>query len=222
MLTELEKKLGVVFKDKEILNKALTHPSSSEKNENYERLEFLGDSAINLTIADFLYHEFPLEAEGVLAKKRASLISRKALVKIAKKLELGNFLKISSSEEKNGGRTNESNLENALEALIGAIYIDAGFAKAKEIILEKWADLFQNIEEYKSEDPKSELQEILQAEGKKVPDYVVVQEEGPSHNPLFTIEIRAEGLNPVRATANSKKLASTEAAKKMLKEIKGE
>lgn len=193
---------GHVFTDKSLLKQALTHPA-------YERLEFLGDRVLNVVMADTLFHLFPKESEGALAKRHAYLVSAKVLTQIAKKLDFTVRAKI---------RT-DSILADAMEAVIGALYLDAGLPTA-----EKWIKALWNEEIAKDKTPpsdfKSELQEHLQGNGHPLPQYKTLNTEGPDHHPVFTVEVtagdkKAEGKGP------SKREAEQASAKELLKIMNG-
>lgn len=214
-------KIGHKFADPKLLEMALTHPShKSNKNgvANYERLEFLGDSVLQLLVSEFLYDNFPEESEGNLAKRRAALVCGESLVKIAREINLGENLKLGAGEDSSGGRDNAANLENALEAVIGALYIDGGLPAARQFVFKHLGSLATSMIEA-PKDPKTHLQELLQAEGKAVPEYKIVEQKGPSHNPVFTVEVTAEGFAPERAEGKSRRVAEREAAQKMINKV---
>ena len=213
----LQKTLGVNFSDEELLHLAFTHRSSS-KNENNQRLEFLGDAILGSIIADTLFKKFPSESEGALAKRQAALVSGKFLSALARELKINEFIIMSSSEEKSGGRENDSILEDVIEALIGAIYLDAGFDAAYNFVQNNWA---AKIDSYKAppKDSKSELQEWAQGEGLALPVYEVIETSGADHAPEFTVQVCVDGFEKVTAKAASKKLAQSLAAQKLLEII---
>ncbi|MFV9875574.1 MAG: ribonuclease III [Rickettsiales endosymbiont of Dermacentor nuttalli] len=212
------------FNKEELLIEALTHPSLSTLNNNvvkgnYERLEFLGDAVLGLIITEFLINEYGSEREGALAKRRSALICGEALSKIATQLGLGNFLMMTEGEKNGGGRKNKTNLENALEALIGAIYIDAGFEKVRQFVYKYWLPIARSVK-IPPKDPKTALQEWAQKQGKPIPIYNVIDTKGPAHLPIFVVEVKVEGLKEISASASSKRLAERYAAELLLKEIK--
>lgn len=206
------------FKDKSLIEQALTHPSFSKNGADYERMEFLGDHVLGIVIAEELYSRFKDENEGQLTKRLAGLICGASLVEVARKLKLGEQLKMASSEAAAGGRDNKSTLENAMEALIAAIYLDQGLEAARKFILAGWNDLIDNMNE-PPKDAKSTLQEWAQGRGLPLPEYIVTSTEGPSHAPIFEVEVSVEGLPKQRGVGSSKRIAEQEAAKKALKKI---
>jgi len=218
----LEEKISYQFKNKELLEEALTHPSLSRAGKirkNYERLEFLGDSVLSLSVAEMLYRHYPNEAEGELAKRRAQLVGRDTVSKGALKIGLDKYLHLADGEENIGGRANPANLENAMEALLGAIFIDGGISPAKTLIENLWSEeLVKMIEPPSS--PKSELQEYMQKLGKSLPEYNIIGTSGPSHKPEFTIEVKVSGHKPETGTASSRKAAENIAADNMLKKLR--
>jgi ribonuclease-3 len=211
-------KITKSFSNKALIEQALTHPSFSKTGADYERLEFLGDHVLGLVIAEELYKNYGHEDEGHLTKRLAGLICGETLVKVAGKLELGKHIKMAGSEEASGGRTNRATLENATEALIAAIYLDQGLEAARKFILANWADLIENMHQ-PPKDAKSSLQEWAQGRGLPLPEYVVTSTTGPSHAPVFVVEVKVEGLEPKQGTGSSKRAAEQEAAKQMLEAI---
>ena len=215
-------KISYKFNNDNLLDEALTHPSLTKENQakhNYQRLEFLGDKVLSLVISTFLMDKYQDEDEGALSKRHAALVSGETLSKIALDIELQNFLQISKGEENLGGKTNKRNLENALEAIIGAIYLDSNYENAKIFILQFWKFyLQQNIEP--PIDVISKLQEIVQSASKELPQYEFEKIGGSDHNPIFTAKLRINHLNlEFEAKGSSKKEAQKEVAKLALKEV---
>lgn len=220
-LSILETTLLHRFSDRRFLEEALQHPSMGSHKDgvlNYERLEFLGDAVLGLVVTEMLMHGFTAEPEGDLAKRRAALVCREALTGIASQLKLGNYLKMTDGEAAAGGRENPANLEDSLEAVIGALYLDGGLPAAQAFILQYWGPLSQSMST-PPKDPKTALQEWAQARGRSIPSYQTVIAEGPAHAPTFTIEVQVQGLPSYRASATSKRIAEREAAKLLLEHI---
>lgn len=214
--------LGYKFKNSKLLEEALTHPSICVKNNSkitrnsYERLEFLGDAALSLVISDFLMEKFPEEDEGKLAKRRSGLVSGEMLAKIATRVNLGEKIEMAESERKLDGHKNANNLENALEAVIGAIYLDSGIEETKRVVKHIWQPYIEEMIDVPS-DPKSKLQEILQKNGKPLPLYELVESSGPKHMLKFKIRLTALGFEEVIGEGKSKQQAEKEAATLLLK-----
>lgn len=221
-LNQLQERLGHNFNDLSLLETALNHRSflneSPEKSSN-ERLEFLGDAVLELIITEYLYHQKPDEPEGVLTAGRSAIVRTESLAKVATKLGLGDFLKMSYGEEKTGGRTNISLLANTTEAVIGAIYLDGGLSPAQEFIHTHILPLAQTILKGSLKDPKSLLQEKVQDLGYLAPVYETMTEEGPDHNKLFTVAVLIEGQNLASGTGKNKQTAQQEAAQKALQKV---
>ena len=218
-LKNLEKKLKINFKNKKLLQRALTHKSYAYMygiKEDNERLEFLGDSVLNLVISEYLYQRYPAYDEGKLTKLKSSLVNRKSLLVWAKKLSLGEYLLVSEEEEAAGGRQRESLLSNALEAIIGAIYQDQDWDKVRKFILGQ----ISTLKGIRKADYKSRLQELIQKKYKILPEYRVKTESGPAHKKFFEIEVRVKNRLFGRGTGWSKKAAEQKAAKETLKKIK--
>lgn len=214
----LMSRLGYQFRQQELLLQALTHRSVSQR-ENYERLEFLGDALLGMIIAKYLYCQFPHEKEGRLTRMRATLVRQEALGKIALDLQLGHSLILSSGELKSGGHHRESILADVVEALIGAIYLDSGRLETLEKVVLKWYQPYlQEIEPSDQlKDPKSRLQELLQAQKLPLPVYEVVDILGDAPNQHFTIHCQVSGLNVVKGEGASRRFAEQAAAADILK-----
>lgn len=213
-MDRLQKQLGYRFRDSSLLALALTHPSLNKQLSN-QRLEFLGDAVLGLAVAEILYSLYPDEAEGELARRHAALVRGETLTEIARELELGRALTLSVSEAASGGRDAASNLEDALEALIGALYLDGGLEAAHGFINPLWTERAQNISA-PPKDAKTALQEWAQARGLSVPRYQVVAQTGPAHAPEFTVEATLGEFAPERATAANKRAAEQLAAGQLL------
>ncbi len=219
-MENLEKSLGVQFKDKRLITEALTH-KSCKKPYNNERLEYLGDAVLDLVVGEYLYTRFPNANEGNLSKIRASLVNEKGFMKLAEKLRLGEYIMISSAEENNDGRKKPSILSNAFEALMGAVYLECGLDKVKEIAIALIEEAYPKIDLVTlSSDHKTSLQELTQARFAVTPEYVLVGSSGPDHKKEFTVEVLINKKSFGQATGPSKKEAEQEAAKKTLEILK--
>jgi ribonuclease-3 len=215
----IETVIGYNFKNKRLLKEALTHPSCSETYKNfpfnYQRLEFLGDSVLGLVIAELLIQLYPNENEGSLAKRQAALVRTESLAIVARTLGLGDDMLVAASEQNSGGRDSNSNLEDVCEALIGALYLDAGFELVRDFIRTYWQPLARSLGE-PPKDAKTSLQEWAQGKGMKLPLYTVTETTGPAHAPEFTIEVSVETGQSALAKASSKRQAEQLAAKALL------
>lgn len=222
-LQELEKKIGYQFRNREFLVRAMTHSSyvhekHLKKSECNERQEFLGDAVLELVSSEFLYQEYPECPEGELTKMRAGAVCEKALAFCARELNLGSYLIMGRGEEATGGRMRDSITSDAMEALIGGIYLDRGFVSAKEFILR----FVLNDLEHKRlfYDSKTSLQEIVQKEGEQVIAYQLLKEEGPDHQKVFTVEVLVNGERLGCGSGRTKKAAEQEAAYQALLKLK--
>ncbi len=212
---------GYTFKNPNLLEEALSHPSLCLKGNNvisYERLEFLGDSVLGLVIIEHLMKRYPDEDEGKLAKRKAGLVSGETLSKIGGELGLGDRIHMSSSEERLGGRVNPNNIENTLEAVIAAIYLDSDLNIVKNIILNIWHSFIDNMKEIPI-DPKSHLQEELQKRGMSLPKYELVDQSGPGHMLTFRVAVKVVGFLTVIGEGRSKQQAEKEAALALLRQL---
>lgn len=208
----LERTLGYSFEDEELRDRALTHRSHHSRNN--ERLEFLGDSILNFVIAEDLFLRFTAAREGQLSRLRARLVRGQTLAEIAREMNLGDYLIMGTGELKSGGYDRDSILADALEAIIGAIYVDSDFDGARRVILDWFDSRLEALSLDKSQkDSKSRLQEFLQARQANLPEYVVVEVSGKSHDQTFFVECRSELLEePARAEGNSRRIAEQNAA----------
>ena len=221
-LAGLAEKLCHRFTDPSLLRLAVTHSSASgHHGAANERLEFLGDRVLGLIIADLLYHRFSTEEEGHLARRFAVLVSREALAQVAGRIGLAPYLTLARGEEDSGGRANPAILADACEAVIAALYLDGGLKTARRFIAGAWSALIEQ-DHRPPQDPKTALQEWAQAAGRKLPSYVVIGAEGPAHDPVFTVEVRVEGLPPISASGRSKRVAEQAAAAEALRCAQGE
>lgn len=209
--------LGYRFTDPSLLTLALTHPSAG-KTHNNQRLEFLGDAVLGLVVAKILYTLYPNEPEGELARRHAALVRGETLARVAQEIGLGEALNLGASEVKLGGRQTPSNLEDALEALVGALYLDGGIAAAESFLAPRWTELArQTLTPPK--DAKTALQEWSQARGLSVPNYALLSSTGPAHAPIFTIEVSLPGHGTASAQAASKRAAEQLAAALLLEQL---
>lgn len=214
---ELEKIIKVEFNDISILEQALTHRSfvneSKETNEHNERLEFLGDAVLELVSTDFLFHKFPNKAEGVLTAYRAALVNTNTISDAATKLHFNDYLKLSKGESKDEGRARQYILADSFESVIGAIYIDQGYDKAKEFIATNIFPLIDEIVDKRLwQDPKSYFQERAQEIVSITPEYKLIKEEGPDHDKQFTIGVYLRSEEVARGEGKSKQEAEQAAA----------
>jgi ribonuclease-3 len=210
------------FHNTDLLTTALTHRSAlnehlSTSPESNERLEFLGDAVLELVTTKHLYELFPLEQEGILTAYRSALVKTTTLAEVSKELGLGEELFMSKGEEASGGRLNTSLLANAVEALLGALYLDQGI-EVVETLLAKY--LFPKLDEIQKKqlykDPKSKLQELVQAQGFEAPEYIVIEELGPDHDRQFTVKVTIGGKDCGTGKGRSKQLAQQSAAQYVL------
>jgi ribonuclease-3 len=219
-LDEVCQKIGYHFKDSELLTMAMTHRSFSAVNN--ERVEFLGDSLLNMIIAEALYLRFPDVDEGDLSRIRALLVSGKTLATVAVEFELGRFLRLGAGEKNSGGQRRASTLADAVEALIGAIYLEAGFEVCRERVLAWFAPRLVSLNPDAShKDPKTRLQEFLQGRKQPLPDYQLVETAGADHQQTFIVSCSISLLkSSVSASGSSRRKAEQAAAEKVLLALK--
>ena len=216
---ELSEKLGYRFKQPDLLAEAFRHSSFANESANLglrdnERFEFLGDAVLDLAISHILMERFPSAKEGDLSKYRAIVVSEKGLSKIAKDLDLGDYLLLGKGEELTLGREKSSILSNTVEALIGAIYLDAGFSETREIIHKLFSPILSKLDlEKKTHDYKSLLQEYTQEIYKTRPEYISIKESGPAHDKTFRVALRIGGKIFTEGEGKSKKEAEQKAAR---------
>ena len=217
-LKELEGRLGYAFEDRALLKKALTHASvrqASAKRRDNERLEFLGDRVLGLAVAELLSELYPAANEGQLARLYNRLVRGGTCAEVARSLDLGPSLVLSESEASSGGRDKETILADACEALLGAIFLEAGYDKAREVVRKHWGARLDGSPA-ETADAKSALQEWAQGQGLDLPQYEEVAREGPDHAPRFTAEVRIKGKKPARGEGASKRAAEQAAATALL------
>jgi len=223
---ELEKKLGYSFRDKTLLLEAVTHRSllnelSGGDRKDNERLEFLGDSVLGMIISEWLMELFPREKEGELTRLRSVLVKEKRLSEVALTLGLGNHLCLGKGEERMGGRSKPSVLADALEAVVGAVYLDGGMSPAQAFIKGQFRGFLDGMKKnrFMLTDPKTRLQELLLALFRSPPVYRVVDEEGPDHEKTFYVDISVRDLLLASGKGKSKKEAEQDAAEQFLKTL---
>jgi len=215
----LERRLGRAFDNPTLLERALTHASVAGglgKVRDNEVLEFIGDRVIGLLAAERLAQLYPASPEGDLAPRLNAVVSREACARVARRIDLGPALRLSGAETKTGGRDKESILAGACEAVMAAIYQDGGLEAARAAFLDLWAEVFAEMGEPRPRDPKTTLQEWAQGQGKPLPTYSVIDRSGPDHQPLFTTEVKVQGLEPAQAQGRSRQEAEKAAAAVLL------
>jgi ribonuclease-3 len=216
---DCQKDLGISFHQESLLEQAFVHLSFLNENPGFarpsnERLEFLGDAILNFIVTEKLYEEFPQLSEGELTEIRAALVCRDTLAILASSLKLGDWLLLGRGEEVNGGRAKESNLANAMEALIGALYLDQGIAEVRRFILRQLRPELEKIKAGKiTPNYKALVQELIQGQKKPTPVYRLVEATGPDHSKKFTAEILVEGEALGKGVGKSKKVAESQAAR---------
>ena len=225
-LNALQALLGYKFQDESLLRLALTHPSVAHEQgrsvQHNQRLEFLGDSVLGVVLTRELYEKFSEVSEGPLTKARAQLINRRALADQARQLELSKFLILSRGEEANLGRGRASASADAFEAVVGAIFMDGGYDAAREFVLRCFRENFGELTTIPTlENPKGELQEILQAKSPAAPEYQLICATGPDHDRDFECVVLHGGVELGRGAGKSKKAAESEAAAAALKKLRG-
>jgi ribonuclease-3 len=213
----LESLIGYAFSDRLLLEEALTHASLAKKKALYlrsnQRLEFLGDAVLQLTLSEVLFRLWPEADEGTLSKARSRLVSTAALASMARRLGLGQFLRMDRGEETNGGRDRDSILADCFEAITGAVYLDGGMSASQALVERLFApDLIQLQAQPEDQNPKGRLQEKLQSLNREAPTYSLLETSGPDHERSFIVEVRWNGRVLGRGTGRSKKEAETAAA----------
>ncbi len=212
-LDQLAAMIGYRFKATSLLEEALTHRSKGALNN--ERLEFLGDAILGFVVAEALFARYPKESEGVLTRFRASLVKKETLAEMARGYQLGDYLRLGPGELKSGGFRRDSILADAMEAIIGAIYLDSDMATARDFVLRSLGDRFEHLRIQK--DPKTQLQEFLQARRLPLPRYSVLGTRGTDHDQHFEVQCVVEGLaEPALGSGNSRRKAEQAAAQQAL------
>ncbi len=219
-LADLLAVLGHPFNHPELLRRALTHASAEPRAWNaYERLEFLGDRVLALIIAEQLLDRFPHEREGAIAKRHVNLVRREALAEVARAIDLGRFLILSRGEADAGSRNSDTILSDAMEAVIGALYLDGGIEAVRAFILQQWNPLLE-MDLRPPQDAKTALQEWAQGRGLPLPQYRTLRKTGPAHAPEFLVEVAVEGHEPMTSVGRSKRLAEQAAARLLLDAVR--
>ncbi len=226
-LAALQARLGYAFRQESLLRIALTHPSVAHEKgtaiEHNQRLEFLGDAVLQLALTRELYEKFPAFDEGPLTKARAKLVNRRTLAIHGRALTLGENLILSRGEESHGGRERSSALADVFESVIGAIFLDGGYDAAREFILREFSPTLCEMGAPPSlENPKGELQELLQAKSPDAPKYLVASTTGPDHDRVFECTVHHGGVELARGSGKSKKAAESEAALNALNKLRAE
>ena len=213
-LSELERRIGHAFADRELLREAMTHASSlegSKKRRSYDRLEFLGDRVLGLAVAELLLERAPKASEGALARRFNRLVRKETCARVARSLKLGQLLLLSSAENDSGGRDKDTILADAAEALLAAIFLEAGFLVARDVVRTLWAPLLEGMPETVA-DSKSMLQEWAQGRALPTPTYREIARSGPDHDPEFCVAVELPGLAPAEGRGRSKRSAEKAAA----------
>lgn len=215
-LGELEQRIGHAFGDRSLLERALTHVSAiaarGARVDSYQRLEFLGDRVLGLAISDMLHEAFPKAAEGELSRRLAELVRKETCADIAREWGVGEHLRLGGGEAQTGGAKKVAILGDVCESLIGAVYLDAGFDSARELVRRNWSDRMLKPRR-PLRDPKTALQEWAQARGLDTPVYREAGRSGPAHAPKFIIAVDVAGFEPVEAEGASKRSAEQAAAR---------
>ncbi|MRI83911.1 MAG: ribonuclease III [Nitratiruptor sp.] len=220
-LAEFEERLGYRFQNRELLREALTHKSFKSPVNN-ERLEFLGDAVLDLIVGEYLFKRFPKANEGELSKLRASLVNEEGFAKLAQRIGIGDYIFISQAEENNQGRTKPSLLSNAFEAVMGAIYLESGLERVRELVLRLLEETYPKIDLGSLfKDYKTTLQELTQARHGVTPEYRLLGSSGPDHRKEFEVAVTLHGKTIATAKGRSKKAAQQEAAKRALEVLRG-
>lgn len=224
-LQELEDKINYKFKDCQILETAVTHSSYVKEHahvkKSNERLEFLGDAFFDAIIGEELFNKFSEKEEGFLSQLRATLVCESALAQQADRIGLGEYLRLGNGEDRNGGRKRKSILADALEAVMGAVYLDGGFEAVKQVVLGIFEKDIHEVESghYNIKDYKTALQEKLQRNGNVNIKYKVINENGPDHDKTFTVRLAIDGKEQTMGEGKSKKKAEQQAAQKLLEKL---
>ncbi|MCL2047599.1 MAG: ribonuclease III [Defluviitaleaceae bacterium] len=223
-MSDLQTNLGYTFSRHNLLKHAITHSSFVHEQkldaaQSNERLEFLGDAVLQLCISDFLYHRYPDMSEGDLTKKRAALVCEPCLAEIARRMGVGNFILLGQGEASEGGRGKDSILSDAMESIIGAVFLDGGIEEVRALVQRLYEPIADRASK-QTRDFKTTLQEILQRKSRETAVYSIIKEEGPAHKRIFTAQVRHRNRSLGKGTGASKKSAEQDAAKKALERLK--
>ena len=226
-ISDLEERLKYSFRNRKILQTALTHPSyPAEKDQRIthnQRLEFLGDAVLQIVVTEILFQQFPEHPEGVLSKARSALTNEDALEQLANQIQLGDFLRLGKGEEQSGGRERKSNLADAMEAVLGAMYVEDGLNSPREFLQEHLQPLIQSPQSLlKYENPKGALQEFTQEKCNDIPEYHTLDVTGPEHAPEFSVQVVLGGEILATARAETRKKAEKKAACQALEHLNNE
>lgn len=227
---EFEESLGYTFRDRRLLERALTHSSHPQNAQpgmaafDNEQLEFLGDAILGFVVSERLVKRYPEFSEGRLSKMKANLVSAHSLAGVAEQLSLGRYLRLGPGEEKTGGRTKRALLVDAVEAVIAALYLDGGLGAARDFLHKFLLEegILGDVERLAAADHKSALQEWMQARGVPTVRYIVVDERGPEHQKTFTVQVEWRGQVLARGEGTSKKQAEQTAAQLTLEKLRGD
>lgn len=215
-VTQLYSKIGYRFNDPVLLEQAMTH--RSHKGQHNERLEFLGDSILSFVIANALYQQFPKAREGDLSRMRSTLVRGQTLAELGVEFDLGDYLRLGPGELKSGGYRRESTLADAVEAIMGAVFLDSDITTCQTLILSWYASRLEAISPaLNQKDPKTLLQELLQGRRLPLPNYTVIDTQGQAHNQTFTVECEVQGMDKILSVGSSRRKAEQKAAEKALK-----
>ena len=225
-INEFEQMIGYCFRNKRLLERALTHSSynreKNTKHQDNERLEFLGDAFFDAIVSAELFQKMEKSSEGQLTKTRASIVCEESLAAAARKIEMGKYILMGHGEEVTGGRERTSTLADAMEAVIGALYLDGGYHRTRDFVLRTFAETIEAAVQGKLfSDYKSEIQEVLQKRGRsRIISYEIDREEGPDHDKTFTVKVEADGKELAIGEGRTKKAAEMDAAGKAIQNIK--
>ena len=215
-LADLEVRIGYKFRDSELAARALTHLSAPAtagqgRLDSYQRLEFLGDRVLGLAVAQMLYEAYPQASEGELSMRLAALVRRETCADVAKEWDVGPHVVLGAGEAQAGGRKKEAILADICESLIGAVFVEAGFEAAQQLVVRSWRARMNAVAE-PARDAKTAMQEWAQARGLNAPAYAEIGRSGPPHAPQFTMQVSLEGFEPSQGSASSKRAAEQAAA----------